>query len=137
MSLTQGKMMNILTPLKNLTLIPLFLTATLVGCASQLSDSTHISSGKSYPATQAEHVAILFEAPDKAFIVIGLVESHGMGLTKTKEQERSMMALKKEAASIGADAVIITSSKNETVIGLNGDPAGEENILAAKAIKFK
>ena len=60
-----------------------------------------------------------------------------MGVFETNHKERSIKALKKEAASIGADVVIVTSSKKETVRGINDKPAGEETILSGKAIKYK
>lgn len=111
--------------------------SALAACAGQLSDSSHVSSGESYPATDAENIIFLLQEPDREFIVIGLVESHGMGLTESKQKERSMNALKKEAASIGAEAVIVTFSKQEALSGFDGEPSGEETILSGKAIKYK
>ena len=118
-------------------LVPLLLSSFIVSCSGVLSDASHITSGDSYPATNAERVSILFEEPDKDFIIIGLVESHGMGIMEANQKERSINALKEEAASIGADAVIVTSSKKETVRGIDDQPAGEETILSGKAIKYK
>ena len=48
-----------------------------------------------------------------------------------------MLALKEEAASIGANAVIITSTSMADLTGFDGEPAGEENILKGKAIRYK
>lgn len=108
----------------------------LSGC-SQLSDSSHMSVSENYSPTNASDIIILFEAPAEAYTVIGLVESGGLALTDAKKKERSMLAIKKEAASIGANAVIITSSSMKTVRNFDGESAGEENILAGKAIRYK
>lgn len=108
----------------------------LSGC-SQLSDSSHLSVSDDYPPTNSSDISILLEAPAEAYIVIGLVESSGLALTDAKKKERSMLAIKKEAASIGANAVIITSSSMQKIRNFDGDPAGEENILKGKAIRYK
>lgn len=118
-------------------LYPSVLVALLSSCAGQLSNASHVSTSTQYPATQASEIAILFEAPEQAYTVIGMVESHGAAIFEDKRKERSMSALKNEAATMGANAVIITSSKTVAVSGFDGDPAGEENVLAGKAIRYK
>ncbi|NRB43105.1 MAG: hypothetical protein HRU20_32335 [Pseudomonadales bacterium] len=123
--------------MKKIKLSSILLISVLSGCVGQLSDSSHVSISEEYPPTNISEISILLEAPAEEFIVIGLVESHGIGLTETKEKERSMQALKEEAASIGANAVIITSSSMETLRGFEGEPAGEENVLKGKAIRYK
>jgi len=112
------------------------LVSLLAGCSSLLSDSSHISTGGEFEATMVSQVKIYFEPPKQAYTVIGLVESHGTGLTEAKEKERALQALKVEAASIGAHGVIITSSNMKKLSGFDGDPAGEENIINGKAIRF-
>jgi hypothetical protein len=54
-----------------------------------------------------------------------------------REKERALQALKLEAASIGSHGVIITSSSMNKLQGFDGEPAGEENILNGKAIRFQ
>jgi hypothetical protein len=115
----------------------LVMTSFLSACAGQLSDSSHVSISEEYPATNTSDISILFEAPSEKYIVIGLVEAHGIGLTDAKKKERSMLAIREETASIGANAIIITSSGMETLRGFEGEPAGEENILKGKAIRYK
>lgn len=109
----------------------------LSGCASQLSGSSHVSISEGYPPTGISDITILLEAPTEEYIVIALVESHGLALTDAKKKERAMLAIKEEAASIGANAVILTSSSMKTVRNFEGDSAGEENILNGKAIRYK
>jgi hypothetical protein len=123
--------------MKIIKLISIILIPALFACAGQLSNSSHVSTSKEYPPTNVSDILILFDTPTEDFTVIGLVESHGIGLSESKEKERSMQALKTEAASIGANAVIITSSSMEGLSGFEGEPAGEENILNGKAIRFK
>ncbi|KGJ93684.1 hypothetical protein [Colwellia psychrerythraea] len=113
-----------------------FLVSFLAGCSSLLSDSSHISTGDSFEATKVSEIKIYFELPKQAYTVIGLVESHGTGLTQAKEKERALQALKVEAASIGAHGVIITNSSMKKLSGFDGEPAGEENIINGKAIRF-
>lgn len=111
------------------------LMLVLSGCS--LSDSSHLSVSKDYPPTNSTDITILLEDPTEAYTVIGLVESSGFALTDAKKKERSMLAIKGEAASIGANAVIITSSSMKTVRNIDGESGGEENILTGKAIRYK
>jgi len=112
------------------------LISLLAGCSSLLSDSSHITTGDKFEATLVSEVKVYFESPKQEFTVIGLVESHATGLTEAKEKERALQALKVEAASIGAQGVIITSSSMQKLSGFNGEPAGEENVINGKAIRF-
>lgn len=114
----------------------MILVSLLAGCSNLLSDSSHIVTAGEYEATMASEIKIYFEPPKQEYTVIGLVESHGTGLTEAKEKERALQALKAEAASIGAHGVIITSSSMKKLSGFDGDPAGEENIINGKAIRF-
>ena len=70
-------------------------------------------------------------------MVIALVESFGLCLAAEVERERVMTALKDEAASIGANAVIVNSSKHEEFESNNVGSAGEKLVLSGKAICFK
>jgi hypothetical protein len=133
LSLIQGIIVNKI----KLSSLIVVLALVLSACVSQLSDSSHVSIPENYPRTSISEISILLEAPTEEYIVIGLVESHGIGLTDAKKEERSMLAIKEEAASIGANAIIITSSGMQTLRGFEGEPAGEENILKGKAIRYK
>ncbi|MCJ8293577.1 MAG: hypothetical protein MJK15_04145 [Colwellia sp.] len=104
--------------------------------ACSLSDASHTTSGKVYAATQVADITILLDTPEQEFIVIALVDSNGVGFTKNKSKDRAMTALKKEAASIGAHAIILTSSNTGIAQGFDGEPAGQESILSGKAIRL-
>lgn len=66
------------------TLVSVLLVSLLAGCASQLSDSSHIALAGEFEATKVSEITIYFEPPQQKFTVIGLVESRGTGLTETK-----------------------------------------------------
>jgi hypothetical protein len=57
-------------------LVPLLLSSFIVSCSGVLSDSSHMTSGDSYPPTNAERVSILFEEPDNHFIIIKLIRTY-------------------------------------------------------------
>jgi len=99
----------------------------------ETSEATHILNGKAYPATDAQNIEVFLQKPDKEYIIIGLVESRGMGVTtEKKDLELSMRALKNEAAKIGADALIINTSQQKLV---QSDGSTERRI-SATAIRF-
>lgn len=113
----------------------IILTTIFTGC-SQLSEASHVADGKTYPATNASDVTILFEKPERPHAAIGLVESHGVCWFKNKCQQRAMQALQEEAAAMGAHAVIITSSQMKAAKGMDDDPAGSENVISGHAIRY-
>ena len=120
----------------NNKILYLLLAVTLLsGCSIiETSGATHILNGQAYPATDVQSIQILLEPPSQDYIVVGLVESRGMGITtESKDLELSMLALKNEAAKIGANAVIIQSSQQLLV---SGDGSTERRI-SATAIRFK
>ncbi len=121
--------------MKTNLLLHLILVSLLVsGC---VSEGTHILTGPKFPPTQPETVQILIEKPSKEHVVIGLVESRGMGITtEANDLELSMNALKKEAASIGADAIIIQSSTQD-IAGISEYGTSTERRLKGVAIKYK
>ncbi len=123
--------------MKTKLIIPLVLTATAILMSGCVSEATHILSGPKFPPTQPETVETLIQKPSKQYVVIGLVESRGMGFTtEAKDLELSMRALKREAACIGADAVIIESSTQD-IAGMNQYGTDTERRLKGIAIKYK
>ena len=70
--------------------------------------------GKALPPVPIESVEIYIQKPEFAYVIVGTVEARGMGLTnEARDQELAIAALKREAASIGADGVIVTDSDQE------------------------
>jgi hypothetical protein len=121
--------------MKNKILYILVLMFLLNGCSIiETSEATHILNGQIYPSTDIQVIQVFLEPPRKEYIVVGLLESRGMGFTtESKDLELSMRALKQEAAEIGAHALIIKSSQQKLV---SGDGSTERRI-SASAIRFK
>jgi dihydroorotase len=126
-----------------------FLTLTLVGSAFiggctviqklDNAEATHILSGKNYPPTDQVSVKIFVERPDFRYEVIGLVEARGMAFLlggEEKDQQLAIFALKREAAKIGADGIIITDSRQE-VASVSKEGTSTERRIKGLAIKWK
>jgi len=116
--------------------LALFVFVGLVtACAAfETSEATHILSGPSFPPTDATSVSIYIEKPNFAYTVVGIVEARGIGLTnEARDQELALQALKKEAASIGADGVIISDS-NQEIAGISKYGTSTERRIKGLAI---
>lgn len=121
---------------KHFILIILFVQ--LLGCAAiETSDATHILVGDRYPATEPESIEILFEKPDKEYLVIGMIESRGIGMwDEARDMHLSMKALRTEAAKIGANAVLIKSSEQQ-ITGISNGVTSTERRISGVAIRYK
>ena len=83
------------------------LVLTLAGCAS----GSAIVTGPKLPPTEPEQVQILLEAPSSEFEIIGLVEARSdVEFTRQAASDRAIEELKKQAAKIGANAVVLTGT---------------------------
>lgn len=85
------------------------------GCATGSS----ILTGQQRPATNFEEVKFYLEPPAK-YDVIGIVEAASdAGLTSQQSQNYAIHELKKQAAKIGANGVLIrqTGEKTSTTVG--------------------
>jgi uncharacterized protein YbjQ (UPF0145 family) len=82
-------------------------------------------------------VSIYIEKPNFEYTVVGTVEARGMGFTnEARDQELAIQALKKEAASIGADGVIISDS-NQEIANISKDGTSTERRIKGLAIHRK
>ncbi|MBP3771669.1 MAG: hypothetical protein J6I53_03120 [Treponema sp.] len=97
-------------------ILALFLSVT--SCAT--ADGTALVTGKQRPATNPESVVVYTEAPAK-YEIIGIVTaSSDSGWTEQGDLDYAMAELKKQAAKIGANGVILESvgtSNSGGVIG--------------------
>lgn len=102
----------------------LLVFASMLAACVQLetSEGTHLSNGQSYSPSDAASVSIYVEKPSFKYAIVGVVEARGMGFTnEARDQELAIQALKREAASMGANGVIISDSKQEIAdISKNG-----------------
>lgn len=124
------------------TVAAIIIASSLTACAAlEKSEATHILSGKSYPPSDAASISIYIEKPDFNFTVIGIVEARGMGVVlftgmedEKKDQELAMQALKREAASIGADGVIISDSR-QGIANISKSGSSTERRIKGLAIR--
>jgi acetyl esterase/lipase len=83
--------------------------------------------GTSYPAVPVERVEVLYEEPRRPYEVISLV-SHGGG-SRFATIRSVVQKCRELAAASGADAVLITSTYDQTI--------GSAAQASGKAIKWK
>ncbi len=97
--------------MKILNLIASFaFSITLLGCAS----GSHIIIGKVRPAINKKEVR-LYLKPPKEYEIIGIVEaSSGVKFSSQAAQDRAIAELKLQAAKIGANGVLISSTDNKS-----------------------
>lgn len=89
-----------------------------VGCASMNTWGTRVPMGeKKYPSVPVEHVIILFDPPKKEYEQIGIVSSLGGVFASDGDMFKKMQ---KEAAALGADAIIVRSDGGTAVKGGDG-----------------
>jgi hypothetical protein len=103
----------------------------------ETSEATHILNGPSYPPLNSASVAIYIEKPNFKYTVIGIVEARGMGYyDEARDQELAIVALKREAASIGANGVIISDSRQE-IANVSKDGVSTERRIKGIAIRYQ
>jgi len=106
----------------------LVLLVFITGCSSmeglETSEATHglIVTGKYYPKISESEVKIFLSMPEFDMLAMGVIEARGMGFTdEQRDKELAMNALIREAAKIGANGVVITSSTQEVMsVSKNG-----------------
>jgi|GEM_PF-4421625 len=72
-----------------------------------------------YNPTAPSNVAIYFREPDFPYTEIGTIEAEG---GKFVSNEKTFQSIKKAAAKIGGDAVIIIDRSKDTDWGIGTDP---------------
>jgi len=102
----------------------LFLTLaalTLLTACSTSGTSILLSEETTYSSTTSASIELLIEAPEREHQIFALVEGTAATddyLTKKRTKEAAVTALKKEAARIGADAVILSGTSSQEYEGL-------------------
>lgn len=125
------------------TLLLLVCVLLVAGCGSSGS-ATRIG-GAYYPATDAEQVQVFFseESVGREFDVIGRVTAQiTSGTTFTNVSEDSVIRrLRREAASIGAEAIVVASLEDGSVPwavqGAGGSSSLNRKTAVAAAIRFR
>jgi hypothetical protein len=91
------------------------LCSAVAGCATE-GMSIPIGPQRSLPSTSMDDITILMEPPAQAHEIIALVEgvaSTDDYLSERRTQEAALKAMKKEAARIGANAIVLTAKGRE------------------------
>ena len=111
-----------------LRLLPLLCTLTLLGCAQDVANRYYAA--QRYAPKDPKDVDLLFRAPSRPFTVIADLQS----------RNESPEAMKKRAAKIGADAIIVSPLGG--LYRLNEEWAGSDSMsrsysrLVGSAIKY-
>ena len=77
----------------------------LAGCAGS---AVQVSAHK-YPPVSPDAVQVLYQEPRKPYEVLALVDQQGSGFDFSATN--TLPGLRKQAAKVGADAVIVTSAR--------------------------
>lgn len=94
----------------------------LIGCAT--ATGSVILTGLARPSTNPQSVK-LYQKEPKRYDVIGLVEaSSDWGWTDQKSQDCAVAELKKQAAKIGANGVLLTTTGTQTSAMVGGYGTG-------------
>jgi hypothetical protein len=98
------------------TITTIFVFSVLIGCAT----GSYIITGKARPAISPTEVKV-YPNPPSQYETIGIVEaSSDVGFSTQAAQDRAIEELKKQAAKIGANGVILTNTGNRTSGGAGG-----------------
>ena len=98
------------------TLLLAFVAAVLVGCAS----GSALVTGQARPAIEDfTTVTILTEMPDGAEQIAIIKASSDAGFTQQQSLDYAVEELKKQAAKVGANAVVLTNRQTDaSVVGV-------------------
>ncbi|MDC5809281.1 hypothetical protein OPW07_06020 [Vibrio europaeus] len=112
-----------------------FLTVVLNACAS----GSAIVTGSAKAPIDANQVRVYIEAPEH-YEVIGLVKaSSDAGITQQSSQDYALEELKKQAAKIGANGVILVGAGEQTtsVLSTNADGSFYSIPVSAQTLSGK
>ena len=107
----------------------ILISLILISLVSGTTGSGTRTSRRLYQPTQAANVEILFREPKQAYTVIGPVSSFGAPIAAENAMYR---AVQKEAAELGADAVLIEG----VGVGRNYDEFRRGKALQGLAIRW-
>lgn len=89
-----------------------------VGVLSACAQGSHIVTGQKRPPVDPSQIKVLVQAPSNSE-VIGMVEARStMGWSDQDKQNVALEELKKQAASLGANAIVLSSTGNDVTSGV-------------------
>jgi len=117
----------------------IFLTGfyLIASSITHATESSSISSEKLYKQGNPDLVLVLYDNPMEEHTVISLLKIHGYDVKNEKELNAAIEALKKQAAKLGAHAVIILSPEYNKNIDSGSGKDYEDKNISAKAIRYK
>jgi hypothetical protein len=104
---------------------------------AQAVESSSLASDSSYEPTDPERILVLYDNPMEEHTVIGLVIARGHDIKNEKELDTAIGILKKQAASVGAHAVIILPPEHDDNVELGIAKGDKFKKVSAKAIRYK
>jgi len=117
--------------MKKLTALVAFLTAVLVGCAS----GSALVTGQARPAIENfTTVVILTEMPDGAEQIAIVKASSNSGWNQQQKLDYAVEELKKEAAKVGANAVVFTGRDTRTQVVSTGTTVSSSEVEIVEGI---
>ncbi|MBT8119416.1 MAG: hypothetical protein KJN89_06820 [Gammaproteobacteria bacterium] len=103
----------------------------------QAVESSSVPSDNSYEPTDPERILVLYDNPMEEHTVISLVIARGHDIKNEKELDTAIGILKKQAASVGAHAVIILPPEHDDNVELGTAKGDKFKKVSAKAIRYK
>ena len=97
-------------------------TISIVFLLSGCADGTAIRSGAVRPATNPQNVVVYVSPPKQTYDVVGIVSSESIGWTKQESIDKGIEELKRQAAFLGANGLIL--NMHETEINYSANTSG-------------
>ena len=117
----------------------IFLTGFYLVTAAnaQAVESSSLASDSSQQATDPGRILVLYDNPMEEHTVISLVIARGYDIKKEKQLDAAIGVLKKQAASVGAHAIIVLPPEYNDISKSGINQGGDIKKLSAKAIRYK
>jgi len=107
------------------------------GSIAQAVESSSMPSDNTYEPTDPERVLVLYDNPMEQHTVISVLITPGYNIKIEKELDAAIEVLKKEAARLGAHAVIILPPGYDNNVESGVARDDEDKNISAKAIRYK
>jgi hypothetical protein len=117
----------------------IFLTGfyLITGSIAQAVESSSMLSDNTYEPTDTERVLVLYDNPMEEHTVISVLITRGYNVKIKKELDAAIEVLKKEAARVGAHAVIILPPVHNKNVEPGVEKDDEDKNISGKAIRYK
>ena len=96
-----------------------------------------MQSDNTYEPTDTERVLVLYDNPMEEHTVISVLITRGNNVKIEKELDAAIEVLKKEAARVGAHAVIILTPGHNKNVEPGVEKDDKDKNISGKAIRYK